>query len=59
MIRPTIQFNQVDLDYTRDATGDTGQPVAQGFEYNSGTNPVFLSEQEIRDFNQVAARGQA
>ena len=59
VIRPTIQFNQVDLDYTRDATGDTGQPVPQGFEYNSGTNPVFLSEQEIRDFNQVAARGQA
>jgi UDP-N-acetylglucosamine 4,6-dehydratase len=54
VIRPTIQFNMEDLDYTRDVTGDTGKPVEQGFAYNSGTNPHFLGIDEIRAFNRVA-----
>ena len=34
--------------------GERGKPVAQGFEYNSGTNPKFLGVGEIREFNRAA-----
>ncbi len=47
VIRPAIRF-VVESDYTRNAMGETGTPVEQGFEYSSGTNPVFLSVAEIR-----------
>jgi len=57
VIRPTIQFNMENLDYCRDALGDTGAPVAQGFEYHSGTNPHFLAIPEIQAFNLIALKG--
>jgi UDP-N-acetylglucosamine 4,6-dehydratase len=47
VIRPATRF-VVESDYTPNALGETGKPVAQGFEYSSGTNPVFLSVEEIR-----------
>lgn len=47
VIRPSIQF-VVESDYTLNARGERGAPVPQGFEYSSGTNPVFLSVDEIR-----------
>ncbi len=34
--------------YLTDAVGETGQPVDPAFEYNSGTNPHFLSVAEIK-----------
>lgn len=52
VICPSIKFYDKDIDFRTDALGDVGQPVDQGFEYNSGTNPHFLSVQEIRDFDQ-------
>lgn len=54
VLRPTIQFTNRDNDYTTNALGETGQPVAMGFEYNSGTNPQFLSIEELRSFEEVA-----
>jgi UDP-N-acetylglucosamine 4,6-dehydratase len=51
VIRPTIQFN-VPMDHTRNALGETGKPVAQDFEYNSGTNAHFLS---VRELSQLLA----
>jgi UDP-N-acetylglucosamine 4,6-dehydratase len=54
VIRPTIKFFGETLDYTRDARDAAGTPVAQGFEYNSGSNPHFLSPAEIRVFNEGA-----
>lgn len=54
VIRPTIRFYNVDMDYTRDGLGDEGRPVPEGFEYNSGNNERFLSPAEIRDFNRIA-----
>jgi len=54
VIQPTIRFYNRDMDYRRNALGETGTPVQQGFEYNSGTNPHFLSIEEIRGFNQLA-----
>jgi len=54
VIRPTIRFYNVDMDYTRDGLGDAGKPVPEGFEYNSGSNEQFLSPAQIREFNQRA-----
>lgn len=47
VIRPAIHFI-VESDYTRNALGETGVPVEQGFEYSSGNNPVFLSVEQIQ-----------
>jgi UDP-N-acetylglucosamine 4,6-dehydratase/5-epimerase len=57
VIRPTIRFFNVDMDYTRDGMGDEGKPVGQGFEYNSGNNTHFLTPAEIREFNRAAMAG--
>jgi UDP-N-acetylglucosamine 4,6-dehydratase len=48
VIRPTILFN-VPVNHSRNALGESGKPVAEGFEYNSGTNEKFLSVEELRD----------
>src|SRR5690606_22697250 len=47
VIKPTILFTEP-IDHARNALGETGAPVAEGFEYNSGTNPRFLSIEELR-----------
>ena len=54
VLRPTIVFHHPQTDFTLDARGERGRPVEQGFEYNSGTNPRFLSVEEIRQFNKAA-----
>ena len=47
VICPAITFaNKV--DYHIDTTGARGRHVAEGFEYNSGTNQWFLTVDEIR-----------
>ncbi|MEX1109501.1 MAG: UDP-N-acetylglucosamine 4,6-dehydratase (inverting) [Dongiaceae bacterium] len=47
VIRPAIQFN-VPVDLATNALREKGRPVAQDFEYNSGTNAQFLSVPELR-----------
>lgn len=47
VIRPAIRFVGQG-DYRRNALGEEGRPVPQGFEYSSGSNPVFLGVEEIR-----------
>lgn len=54
VIRPTIRFYSVEMDYTRDGAGANGEPVHQGYEYHSGNNTHFLSPDEIREFNRKA-----
>ena len=54
VIRPTITFHHADLDYSKNGLGETGKPVEQGFAYDSGENPHFLSIEEIREFNRIA-----
>jgi len=54
VIRPTITFNRTDNDFSMNNIGEKGKPVAQGFEYNSGTNTHFLSSTEIIKFNSTA-----
>jgi UDP-N-acetylglucosamine 4,6-dehydratase len=48
VIQPTISFN-AHPDFKSNALGETGVPVKEDFEYNSGTNPVFMSIDEIRE----------
>lgn len=47
VIQPTISFTQ-HPDFAVNAVGEHGEPVADSFEYNSGSNPVFLNVEEIR-----------
>lgn len=50
VIRPSIKFHDRGYDYLENRLGETGAPVARGFEYNSGTNPVRYSVEQIREF---------
>lgn len=52
VIKPTIRFNNAEIDYALNAIGEVGEAVMQGVEYNSSTNPCFLSVDEIRAFNE-------
>ncbi|WP_027857885.1 UDP-N-acetylglucosamine 4,6-dehydratase (inverting) [Marinobacterium jannaschii] len=54
VIRPTITFTSRSNNFATNNLGETGSPVKQGFEYNSGNNADFLSPQEITSFNQSA-----
>ena len=55
VIRPSIRF--VDqVDFRRNNSGESGEPVEQGFEFNSGRNPHFLNVEEILAMNHVASQ---
>jgi UDP-N-acetylglucosamine 4,6-dehydratase len=51
-IRPTIQFNHPS-DFSVNGLGERGAPVPEGFEYNSGTNPHFLTVGQLRELNAL------
>ncbi len=55
VIKPSIKFTGGDIDYACNNIGEKGNPVAQGFCYNSGTNSEFLVTDEIIRFNQLGA----
>jgi UDP-N-acetylglucosamine 4,6-dehydratase/5-epimerase len=48
VIQPSISFTS-HPDYVRNAIGESGAPVTDSFEYNSGNNPIFLGVDQIRD----------
>ena len=48
VISPAITF-QTPVDYSRNPVGEVGCAVSSGFEYSSGTNPVFMSVRDIRE----------
>ena len=50
LIEPTINFFDITFNYKTNHLGEKGEYVDYGFEYNSRSNPVFLSPQEIIDF---------
>ncbi|UGB46557.1 UDP-N-acetylglucosamine 4,6-dehydratase (inverting) [Frateuria edaphi] len=54
VIRPTITFVSRGNDFGINRSGEQGRPVPQGFEYNSGTNPRFLTVADIAQFNKHA-----
>ncbi len=55
VIQPSIRFHGQDMDYHINALGEEGKPVAQGFEYNSGSNVHFLNQNEIAAMNTADA----
>ncbi|WP_345980655.1 UDP-N-acetylglucosamine 4,6-dehydratase (inverting) [Sulfurimonas sp. HSL3-2] len=48
VIKPTIQFNHV-CDFSVNNIGEKGVPVQQGFEYNSGNNTEWLTNEQFLD----------
>ena len=50
VITPSISFTHT-IDFMINKLGEKGTPVEQGFEYNSGTNPHFLSVEELSKMN--------
>ena len=50
VIKPSIEFG-VNIDYTTNALDEHGHMVADGFDYNSGNNPHFLTVDELRKMN--------
>ncbi|KFZ36550.1 UDP-N-acetylglucosamine 4,6-dehydratase [Shewanella mangrovi] len=47
VITPSIKFFGRENDFCCNALNEIGAPVKQGFEYNSGSNPRFLSLDDI------------
>lgn len=54
VISPSIRFNDLDHGYTENLLGEAGKAVARGAEYASGSNPWFLTIDEIRAMNERA-----
>ncbi|MFH1155870.1 MAG: UDP-N-acetylglucosamine 4,6-dehydratase (inverting) [Pseudomonadota bacterium] len=54
VILPSISFKRQDRDKTVNQLQEKGKFVQQGFEYNSSSNPHFLSIPEILEFNKNA-----
>tara|TARA_R110002110_G_scaffold168566_5_gene370093 strand:- start:202 stop:1203 length:1002 start_codon:yes stop_codon:yes gene_type:complete len=54
VIRPTIKFYRGDIDYLTNNIEEKGEPVHQGFEYSSASNPRFLDVEEIKAYNARA-----
>ncbi|WP_396587224.1 UDP-N-acetylglucosamine 4,6-dehydratase (inverting) [Bermanella sp. R86510] len=46
VIAPSITFHDDDINYFTNNLSEEGNPVDQGFSYDSGTNPWFLSVEE-------------
>jgi UDP-N-acetylglucosamine 4,6-dehydratase len=53
VIKPTIQFSG-QVDFATNRLGESGRPVAQGFEFHSGRNTHFLAVEEIIALNEFA-----
>jgi UDP-N-acetylglucosamine 4,6-dehydratase len=56
VITPSIRFylSPNDNNFRHNAEGEAGQDVDAGFEYQSGSNPYFLSVSQIVEFNRSA-----
>jgi UDP-N-acetylglucosamine 4,6-dehydratase len=54
VIRPSIHFHHRATDYLKNELSEVGKPVVQGFEYNSGNNPNFLSCDEMINYNRLS-----
>lgn len=54
VIAPGIKFSSRSNNFDENGLGEKGQLVKPGFEYNSKTNPDYLSVDEIVEFNNQA-----
>ncbi len=56
VIQPSISFT-VRADYAHNRIGETGRSVPTGFEYSSGSNPVFLDIPAIKQLVETGLSG--
>lgn len=50
IIKPSLTFFMVpDKVYLETGLGEKGKPVAEGFEYNSKDNPVYMTDEQLRE----------
>jgi len=52
VIKPSITFS-APIDYTKNNLNESGESVAQGFEYNSRDNTIWLSDKELLEKLEV------
>ncbi|MEP4890003.1 MAG: UDP-N-acetylglucosamine 4,6-dehydratase (inverting) [Aliiglaciecola sp.] len=53
VITPAIKFFDKTVDYRLNKLGEKGQAVADKFEYHSGTNPHFLTVEELEALDKL------
>jgi len=53
VITPAIKFFDKTVNYLKNKLGEVGQPVDDKFEYHSGTNPHFLTIDELKTLDKV------
>lgn len=53
VITPAIKFFDKTINYQKNKLGEQGQPVIDKFEYHSGTNPHFLTIDELKTLDKV------
>jgi UDP-N-acetylglucosamine 4,6-dehydratase len=53
VITPAIKFFDKTINYQKNKLGEVGKPVADKFEYHSGTNPHFLTIDELKTLDKV------
>ena len=51
VITPSIHYTNASNIFTPNRINEKGVPVAQGYEYNSGTNPHFLTVEELKRYH--------
>ncbi|NTS75384.1 UDP-N-acetylglucosamine 4,6-dehydratase (inverting) [Catenovulum sp. SM1970] len=52
VITPAISFFEKELNYNKNKLGEAGVSATDAFEYHSGTNPHFLSVDELKVLNK-------
>lgn len=55
VIAPAITFFDKNLDYSSNRLGENGHSATDKFEYHSGTNPHFLSVEELRELDKATS----
>lgn len=53
VITPAIKFFDKTINYRKNKLAEVGNPVADKFEYHSGTNPHFLTVDELKALDKV------
>ncbi len=53
VIKPSLSFFDKALDYSVNKLKEQGKPVADDFEYHSGTNPHFLTVAELKELDKT------
>ncbi len=52
VITPAISFNNLDVNYSNNKLLEKGKVMTESFEYHSGTNPHFLSVEELVELDK-------